>query len=143
MSGLYETFETDRDLENNGVWIDYGDFRVKLAFAGAQNKAFAKYAEAKLKPFRRAMDAGTLSQDISRDLMMDIYAKTVVLGWETKAGDVFVSGIEDKDGSVIPFTFPNVVKTFKALPAVFTDLQEMAGKISNFRAVKLEDEAKN
>lgn len=143
MAGLYELFETDPNLENDGIWVDYGEFRVKVAYAGAQNKNFSKYAEAKLKPYRRAMDAGTLSPDLSRSLMVDIYSHAVIRGWETKVGDVFVDGIESKTGDIIPFNVKNVLETLTALPALFLDIQEMAGKIANFRAAELADEAGN
>ena len=151
--GMYDNFETDPNLETNGIKVDYGDFRVTLAFAGASNKAFAKFAEAKLKPYKRAMDSGTLSQELSSKIMMEIYAKTIVRNWEVRKVEkdsitgeeleTWVQGIEAKDGSVMPFNEENVIKTFKALVNLFFDLQEMASKAANYRAIELEDDAKN
>ena len=74
--GMYDVFETDTDLETNGVWIDYGEFRVRIASAGSGNKNYMKYAEKKLKPVRKAMEAGALNEGRSQAIMADIFTKT-------------------------------------------------------------------
>jgi hypothetical protein len=144
--GMYDVFETDEDLETNGVWIDYGEFRVKIASAGQGNKNYVRYAEKKLKPVRRALEAGALSNKRSQAIMADIYARTVILDWEIQDGDEenkMVQGIEDKNGKVIPFTEENVEITLKNLPRLFMDLQEQASSLANFRKEELEGDTKN
>lgn len=141
--GMYDVFETDEALEANGVWIDYGDFRVLLASAGQGNKNYVRYAEKKLKPVRRALESGALSNERSQALMADIYAKTIVLSWETQQDGKMKAGIEDSEGKIIPFNEANVEATLKALPRLFMDLQEQAASLANFRKGELEDEAKN
>lgn len=141
--GLYDTFETDSNMEKDGVWIDYGDFRIRIAHSGGANKRYLSYAENKLKPLRRAIESGALSNERSAPIMMDIYAETIILDWETKVEDSWVQGIEDRDGGLQEFNKENVVKTLKALPKLFSDIQEMSGSIQNFRMQDLESEAKN
>lgn len=145
--GMYDTFETDQALEAQGVWLDYGDFRVLLASAGQGNKNYVRYAEKKLKPVRRALESGALSNARSQALMADIYAKTIVLAWECNQSKTdtidMKSGIEGKDGKVIQFTEANVEATLVALPRLFMDLQEQAASLANFRKGELEDESKN
>lgn len=148
--GMYDTFETDEDLETSGVIIDYGDFRVKIASAGQGNKAYVKYAERKLKPVRRALDAGSLGQVRSNALMADIYAVTIVQNWEVKdpkakddADAAWVPGIEDRTGKIIPVTKENVEQTLINLPRLFSDLQEQAAALSNFRKAELEADSGN
>lgn len=145
--GMYDVFETDEALEANGVWIDYGDFRVLLASAGQGNKNYVRYAEKKLKPVRRALESGALSNERSQALMADIYAKTIILAWETSQGEgdkaVMKAGIEDRDGKILPFNEVNVEAALKALPRLFMDLQEQAASLANFRKEELEEEGKN
>tara|TARA_R110000851_G_scaffold16046_2_gene52523 strand:+ start:12859 stop:13302 length:444 start_codon:yes stop_codon:yes gene_type:complete len=145
--GMYDTFETDPALEAAGVWLDYGDFRVLLASAGQGNKSYVRYAEKKLKPVRRALESGALSNERSQSLMADIYAKTIILSWETSQGTgdeaKMVSGIEAKDGSLLPFNEANVEQALLSLPRLFMDLQEQAASLANFRKGELESEGKN
>lgn len=142
--GMYDTFETDPNMEQEGVFLDYGDFRVRIAHAGQGNSKYVKYAEKKLKPVRRAMEAGALGNERSMALMIDIYSKTIVLDWQVREGkDGWKTGIEAKDGTVIPFTEENVESTLRNLPNLFLDIQQQATSIANFRAAELEAESGN
>lgn len=141
--GMYDTFETDKNMEASGVWIDYGDFRVRIASAGQGNKAYVRYAEKKLKPVRRAMEAGSLSNERSMAIMSDIYAKSIVLAWQVNVEGEWQDGIEDRNGEIQDFTEANVEQAFRDLPRLFTDIQEQASSLANFRKAELETETKN
>lgn len=149
MGNMYDQFETDADLEVNGIWIDYGDFRVKIARAGGANKKYLSYAEKKTKPFRRAIQNGTMPEERSKPLLFDIYAKTIVLDWEIADGEEkdgttkWKQGIHKKGGGTLPFTPENVLLTFKQLEAIFFDLQQVAEGISLFRKEEMEEDGKN
>ncbi len=145
---MYDTFETSADLERDGVWIDYGDFRVKIAHAGGSNKKYLNLAEAKLKPLRRAIEAGSIDRARSDKIMMEIYAKTIILGWQSQGKDddgkdTWLDGIEGRDGELMEINEANITATFIALPKLFQDLQEMSSGIANFRTAELEDDSKN
>lgn len=141
--GMYDVFETDDNMETTGVWIDYGDFRVRLASAGQGNKNYIRYAEKKLKPVRKAMDVGALSNERSQALMADIYARTVIVDWAVLVDDEWQQGIEAPDGEIMKFTEENIEAALRKLPRLFMDLQEQAMSLSNFRKVELEEETKN
>ncbi len=142
--GMFDTFETDADMESKGVIVDYGDFRVRLAHAGQGNTRYVKYAEKMMKPVRRAMEAGSLGNERSLAIMSDIYAKTIILDWQVRDGvDKWKTGIESKDGSVMPFTEENVLITLKLLPNLFLDIQQQATSIANYRRAELETESGN
>lgn len=143
--GLYDVFETDSDLEQKGIWVDYGDFKIRLASAGQGNPKYVKYAEKALKPIRKALDAGAVDNKRSQAILADIYAKTVILDWVTfdKEADEWKTGIEMKDGSIGEFNYDNVVNTLKALPNLFIDLQEQANSMANFRKAELEGDSGN
>jgi len=140
---MYDVFETDEDLENSGIWLDYGDFRVKIASAGQNNKKYVKYAEKALKPVRKAMQSGALSNERSQKIMSDIYAKTIVIDWETMVDGSLQKGIEQRDGSIAPMNYENVLQAFMDLPNLFLDIQEQANSIANFRKAELEEESGN
>ena len=141
---LYKQFETDQDLEQKGIIIDYGEFRVTVARAGGSNKRFAKLLEARTKPFKRAIQAETMDPDMAIDILRRVYAEAVILNWETKVKKKFVSGIEAKGGGgLLPFNADNVDLTLKNLPDVFIDLQSQAGKSSLFLTTLREDSAGN
>ena len=141
--GMYDVFETDEDLETSGIWLDYGDFRVKIASANQGNKKYVKYAEKALKPVRKAMQAGAISNERSMTLMADIYAKTVVIDWETAVDGQMQKGIEQRNGDISPVNYETVKQAFLDLPNLFIDIQEQANSIANFRKAELEDESGN
>ena len=147
--GMYDQFETDTSLETQGIWIDYGDFRVLIARAGGSNKRYLSYTETKTKPFRRAIQAGTMTEERSRSLLYDIYAKTIILDWQISEGvddegnTIWKKGIHAKDGGILEVNVENVMQTFRNLPSLFQDLQQAAEGISLFRKEEMEADAKN
>jgi len=144
MSNPYQMFITDGDLETQGVVLNYGKFKVKIARAGGANKKYKKVLLRKLKPYKRQIETETLDEDVSTNIMADIYADSVIIGWgvEDDKGNT-VSGIHDMEGNIIPFNKENVVATLLALPELFKDIQAQAEKVAVFKAEELETEAKN
>lgn len=134
MSGPYSIFRTDKALEKEGIVLDYGDFKIKVARAGGANSAFQKALTAKIRPYKRQLDAGTIPDDVAEKLFLDVYAESVVLGWE---------GVTDENGKLLPYSKENAVKLFSDLPDLFRDVQNQAAAISNFRAEVTEDTIKN
>jgi len=140
--GLQEQFATDVSLETQGIFIDYGNDRVKIARAGGGNKKFAKLLERKTKPFRRAIAVGAFSAERSLSILREVYAETVVLDWEVNRGtetvQKWVKGIVPKDAgmtgkNLLPVTPENVMKVFVNLPDLFIDLQQQAQAGALFR----------
>jgi hypothetical protein len=148
--GLYNQFETDSSVEKEGVWADYGDFRIKVRHAGGANRSYSTLLEATMKPYRRAIEQGSFPEERSKQLLMQIYSKSIVSDWETSQGDdeitgntIWVSGIEAKDGSLLPVTPENIEQTFKNLPNLFLDIVQMASSAAAYRIIDLEADAKN
>ena len=144
MSTMYELFATNQDMEKEGIYVDYGSFRVKIARAGGNNKAYARVLENKTKPFRRAIQMQTMDNDRAMDIIKEAYAETVVLNWEVKQEDgSWAQGIEGPNDDLLPFEVANVVNIFTELPDLFSDIQQQANLVSLFMEEKLGDEAKN
>ena len=140
---MYDTFGTDKDLEKTGIYLEYETFRIKVARAGGGNKRYAKSLEAHTRPYRRALQTETLSNDRAMELLRLAYADSVVIDWEVKQGDDWVQGIETESGDLLPFTRKNVLETFKKLPDLFTEVQEQAGRATLYRQMVLEEDAGN
>jgi len=134
MAGAYELFETNKELETEGLVLDYGDFSIRIARAGGANKRFTKAMVRRTKPFRRAIDTETIDQENATDILRAVYAETVVLGWE---------GVTDREGVDLEFSFQNIMQLFRDLPDLFIDVQEQANKASLFHAEVLGSSSEN
>ncbi len=143
--GMYKQFQTSEAFETKGVEIDYGNFRVTIARAGGANKRFARLLEAKTKPFRRAIQTEMMDNDRAGDILMEVFAETIILNWETKVEGKFKVGIEPAPGEkkLLPFTTANVLLTLRNLPNLFLDLQQQATREALFREEIIEDDAGN
>lgn len=129
----FDGYRTDENLESGqGVRIEYDDGRAFVIHrAGGSNRKFVRVLEAKMKPFRRQLDQGTLPDGVAERLMREAYAEAIVIGW-----DGITAG-----GKPVPFTRDNVVSFFEAFPDVFRAIQRDANDLAVFRAEqRAEDE---
>ena len=140
MTSLFAQFETDQELEQGGIVLDYGKnkhgkpIEIRIARAGGSNTKFSKVAEFLLKPHRRSIANETIDNDVLDAVFREIYAKAVVIGW---------TGVLDKDGTELAFTEANVIDLFKQMPDLFADIRQSAEKMRLFQRLELEDDAKN
>jgi hypothetical protein len=145
MTGPYDLFKTDTEIEVKGVELDYGDFYLVIARAGGKNKAFAKYMERAMRPYRRALQTDTLSDEVAEQVLKQAYAEKIVLGWGCKddEGEMCHGEMKDGNGEMMPFSAHNVVKLFDDLPDLFQDVREQASKVGLFRLKDVEEDAGN
>lgn len=136
IASAYELFETSKQAEAEGVWVDIGPFSFKLARAGGQNSTFMKEASKRFKPYQIAINNDTMPQDMALDLVIDIFVDTIVLDWKN-VGDKSTPPKE------IPFSKDAARELFRDLPNLFQELQTQATKTGNFRAQNLEAAAGN
>jgi hypothetical protein len=137
---LYTQFKSDSNLEKAGILLEYGfdkdgkPITIRIARAGGSNAAFTKRMEAKVKPYRRQIQTETIDTQVVEKLLREVYAETVVLGWDN---------VSDADGNPMQFSFANCVKLFEDLPDLFKDIQEQSQRSALFRAELLEAAAGN
>jgi len=137
---LYNTFETDKSLERDGIVLDYGfnsknqPIQIRIARAGGANTKFAKVLEQKMKPYKRAIANDTMDNKVAEKLLVEAYADAVILGWE---------GVEDREGSPLEYNRDNVVKVLTDLPDLFIDIQQQSQKSALYRAELREAEQGN
>lgn len=133
-SPVASLFATDPKLERDGVWHDYGEFKLLIARAGGHNRAYMQTAEAVMRPYRRQIQLDMLAPEKSEELMMTIFARSVMRGWE---------GITDDEGEPLPFTVENCVDLFTKFPDLFADVREVANRIALYRVAETEVDAGN
>lgn len=157
MSSLYKQFQSDPKLEKEGILLEYGindrvlaalladgmakeeaetkaAICIRIARAGGANVQFSKRMEIVVKPYRRQIQTETIETKQVEKLVRQVYAETVVLGWEN---------VDDKTGKPLEFTVVNCVQVFNDLPDLFLDLQEQAQRAALFRAEVREADAGN
>jgi len=141
---MYQQFKTNEADEKNGVWIDYGEFRVRIARAGGANKDFQKALERLARPFRRAIATDSLPAEKAEEMLRAAYAKAVIRAWETKVDGEFMPGIESPEGGdLLEPNEENILATLQALPDLYADLKDQAGSWALFKSALREEASGN
>lgn len=76
-------FKADTVLEDEGVWttVDAASgCRLKIARIG--NRRYRETMARRLKPYRRALRAGTLDDQVTERITAEVLAETVLLDWQ-------------------------------------------------------------
>lgn len=132
--GLYETFQTDKNLETEGVWLLYGDAKILVAYAGTTNTKYKKVLEKLLKPHQTAIRTKTMDLARMQGILQEAFCRTIVLDWQTKVNGEWKRGIESGGEELLTFNYTNILNTFEALPALYTDVEEQASQYTLFQA---------
>jgi len=124
MKTLYEQFETNKTHEQEGVVLDFGIAKFRVRRAGGSNRKFAAVFSAKTKPYRRAIDMGTMAEEVSQRLLMEVYFEAIMLGWE---------GVTDKRGTPMQYNLENFVTLMTDLPDLWSTIRAECDNIHNFQ----------
>lgn len=130
---LYSAFGTDKDLESNGVVLDFGVVKVKVRRAGGSNRAFVSALSAKMRPHRRSLENNTMSEELALSLQLDVYFDTVVVGWE---------GVTDRGGNPLPYTRENFKAVMADLPDFWAAVRNEADNMRNFQREQAAEDGK-
>lgn len=141
MKNPYKNFDTASNEEAEGVWINYGEFRVRVARAGGANLAFTHAQDRRARVLRRT---GTPTMQRLQAMMLELVAETCVKGWEVQQDGQWVSGMIDPASlELVPFSVAEVKKVFEALPNLAQAILGEANSMELFLAEELEGEAGN
>lgn len=139
-NSIYSQYETNKETETNGKFFNYGEtedgkqIRFKLALMYRTNKNYAKALDRVTKQNARAIELGSMSVAQSEKLVLDLFVKHILLGWEN---------VLDRDGSELVFSQENAVRLLTDLPTLYDRLQADAREVSNFLEKEREEAAKN
>lgn len=129
-------FKADTTLEDEGVWVPIDtDGGAELKVARIGNRRYRETMARRLKPYRRAIRAGTLDDSVTERITAEVLAETVLLDWR---------GLE-RDGQNLPYSASTAAELLKdAGYKDFRDLiVEMASDLENYRERDLEEAEKN
>ena len=129
---IYDTFETDEGLENEGVWFDFMFGSFKLAYSGNQNFQSA-FTDA-MKPYAEAAARGLLDAKVARNILAKAYSRHVVKGWKNVVG---------RDGVELVYTPEACASLFNELPRLFDVIRDSATNFANYRKIYVEQVVKN
>jgi hypothetical protein len=127
----FNSWKTNPELENNGVWIPCGNGKVLIASTGSERyqKALAKG----LEPHEVTIALGELKEEVAKEIYIKVTAETIVLNWE---------GFTE-DGVAVPYTVENARRLLAEVPRFREFVKAQSQRISNFQDKKEEVEAKN
>jgi hypothetical protein len=128
-TNTYEMFETDSELETEGVWFSYSFGAFKLSYVGGQNQGFAREYSDLMKPYAEAQDRGLMDPKILRGIQIKCYAKHIVQDWRN---------VTDRNGDELTFTVAACEKLFLDLPELFQVVRNAATNFANYRKIYAE-----
>lgn len=138
---IYDLFETDKSVEQEGLRLDYGPVWFQVARAGGANTRYRDVLRQRMAPHKRALATETMSDDLAEKIIKDVFAETVVLSWGSpKYGE---GKIEGKDGKPVEFSPDAVKQLFKDLPDLATDVMQQAQSVALFRKAVADIDAGN
>lgn len=137
---IYTMFDVDESMEKDGIEVDYGDVRFRIARAGGSNKQFRKLFQDLTKPYKHQLQNDQMSEETSNQIMAKVYAKAVIQRVDAKEedGKWAIGFLPLRDGELVPDSVEARETLLLDLKELFADLQTMAGTAANYR--KFEDE---
>lgn len=135
MPNPFALYSTDKKAVTDGKWYTDSDgSRYLLAsMSSIINPRYAASLEKHTKPYRRQLDAGTLSREKRINIYLKPFAETVLLDWETCG----------PDGKELPYSTEKVKWLMLTLPELYGNLTEVAANTDFFRGKVEEAELGN
>jgi|DEB0MinimDraft_3_1074331.scaffolds.fasta_scaffold105072_2 hypothetical protein len=75
------SFKTDRQSSEEGVWVDMGE-GCSLLIARKGNNKFAKKIQALIKPYQRQIEMNSMPEDKANELLAEAMAYGILLDWK-------------------------------------------------------------
>jgi hypothetical protein len=131
----YKTYETDREKERDGVRVETSGGTFVVRRKGTSNREYVRALERKFRPYRRALMVGKMDTMKRRELEMEVFVETVLVGWEPD--------VTGRDEQPLEFTRANAIQLFADLPDLYDEVDFAAEQPETFRLIAREEEAGN
>lgn len=137
---IFAQFTTSSDAEVNGIRVECAanaDGTIPtfiIARMGGANKRYAAELTRASKPHMHAIRSNMLSEDVAKRISLEVFCKTVLLGWEN---------IKEENGSTIEFTHGNAAALMERLPNLHEMLVSVAQDAAAFKRSEIDAIAKN
>lgn len=131
---LIQKYGTDVSLEEEGVWVDYGDgVEVKIARWG--NSTFRRVYARLTRPYKEQMRRESLAPEIDKRIMDQVIAESIVLDW--KGVDLGHGEIPHNQAAALEVMARKDLKDFRA------DIVTASQAAETFRIEEIEEDSKN
>lgn len=155
-STLYGSLKTSAKLESEGVWLDLGHSRIRLARAGGANQKFNAAAERIARDHKRTIQLDLMSTEKGRELVRDLYTQTVIVDWLTAddegtldddgdeapadyTGQKYTRGLSMADGEIGECNIANVTTVLTDLPDLLLIIKDTAESLTFYRRALIEN----
>jgi len=139
---LADEYETDEDLEENGVWIAWGNGK-EFQIAAADNARAIAARDRLQKPYLQQIRRGGLPDEIATRIATEVMVEGVVKNWRTRDRKDQVHPWIMFRGEQLPYSRDNAIKVLTALKILRRQISLTATEHESFRKAALEDAAKN
>jgi len=127
-------FETDRQLETDGVWVDIGDEDgTQLLIARIGNPNYNRLMRAKLKPHKNLLQRDAMPLETQERMLNEVMSETVLLGWKN---------LKYK-GKKVNYSTARALELITDIPDFRDLVLEIANSMETFRVVEVEEDVKN
>ena len=146
MTDLFDLYETSTDLENTGIWLNFGPSKVLVARNGGGNIEWIKQYSEEITKLGKV---GAKQLDWLEELKLTkrIFCKSVVKNHQIKNDeDEFVDGImlkKDNKKVVVDFNPENLLELFDQLPEYFLEIKKFADDYKTFLSTQVKEQEKN
>jgi hypothetical protein len=142
MSKLFRKYQTDKELEVNGVPVEIEDWTFVISRAGGRNQKYAKIFSEKSKPYQGEIASNTLDPDTDQRIMVETFVEACLQGWhETKnpQNTILTSPYDGKE-----YRFPDdAVQLLIDVPDLYRALYTISNSREYYSREQLEQKAKN
>lgn len=135
MAGFRDRYNTDKGLEEAGVWVDYGD-GLKVKVRRLSSKTSRDVRRKLEKPYAAQFRNREMPDSLQEELLNKQVSMAIVLDWE---------GVEDPDkaDAMLPYSQENVLRMVTEFPDFRDDILTAAMERTTFEKEQREKGAKN
>lgn len=135
MAGFLDRYATDRNLEEEGVWVDYGDgLKVKVRRLSSKH---SRETRRKLeKPYSSQFRNRDMPDSLQEELLNKQMAQSIVVAWEGVPNP-------DKEGELLECTPENILMMVTKFPDFRDDILTAAMERTTFEKEQRKEAEKN
>jgi hypothetical protein len=118
---MFNIYSVDTNKQEDGDWFDYEGAEFLIAYAN--NPKYIAARKRLERPFKRAIERGTISEEDQRRITCEALAEGVLLNWKN-VGD---------GKSPIEYTKEVAAEALRLNPDFLTFVVEVAADIANYK----------
>ena len=130
MSNFLSRYNTDANLEENGVWVDFGD-GIEVMVVRTNSKEAQKLKAKLERPYRKLSQ---VPDDVQEAIYEKMIAQAVIKDWK---------GVTDAKGKEIPYSGEAALEILKKFKDFRDDIIMAASELETFRQIEMEQQEKN